>query len=83
MTRREWLAMVAATPLVKAAPQSEANASSAPAASVAIAKAASYDDDITARLKTMFDQLGGIEKLVKNKNRHREAEPDRGSHQQG
>ena len=67
MTRREWLAMVAAAPLVKAAPQSEANASSAPAAPVAIAKAASYDDDVTARLKTMFDQLGGIEKLVKNK----------------
>ena len=67
MTRREWLAIVAATPLVKAAPQSGADASAAPAAPVAIARAASYDDDVTARLKTMFDQLGGIEKLVKNK----------------
>jgi uncharacterized protein (DUF362 family) len=34
---------------------------------VAIAKAASYDDDVTGRLKTMLDQLGGIENLVKNK----------------
>jgi len=63
MTRREWLAMVAATPLLKAAPGPEA----APAAPVALAKATSYDDDITAKLKIMFDQLGGIEKLVKNK----------------
>jgi uncharacterized protein (DUF362 family) len=65
MTRREWLAIVAATPLVNAAPESTSKP--APAAPVAIAKASSYDDDITARLKTMFDQLGGIEKLVKNK----------------
>jgi uncharacterized protein (DUF362 family) len=59
--------MVAATPLVKASAQSQAPVPAAPVAPVAIAKAASYDDDITARLKTMFDQLGGIEKLVKNK----------------
>jgi hypothetical protein len=54
MTRREWLALVAATPLVKEAAESTA-------------KAASYDDDIVVRLKTLFDQLGGIQKLVKNK----------------
>jgi uncharacterized protein (DUF362 family) len=59
--------MVAATPLVKVATDFQAIASPAPAAPVTIAKAASYDDDITARLKIMFDQLGGIEKLVKNK----------------
>lgn len=65
MTRREWLAMTAAAPLIKAAP--DTNSAKAPASPVAIAKAASYDEDITARLKTMFDQLGGIEKLVRNK----------------
>jgi hypothetical protein len=54
MTRREWLAMVAATPLVKVTAESTAIASPAPAAPVAIAKAASYDDDIIARLKTSF-----------------------------
>jgi len=59
--------MIAATPLVKVATDSQTIASPAPAAPVTIAKAGSYDDDITARLKTMFDQLGGIERLVKNK----------------
>jgi uncharacterized protein (DUF362 family) len=67
MTRREWLAMIAATPLVKAAPQTPTSASAAPAAPVAIGKVASYDDDVTAKLAALFDQLGGIEKLVKNK----------------
>jgi uncharacterized protein (DUF362 family) len=67
MTRREWLAMVAATPLLKAAQQTGAPVVSAPAAPVAIGKVASYDDDVTAKLTTMFDQLGGIETLVKNK----------------
>ncbi len=65
MTRREWLASVAATPLAKAA--IDDNAKAAPAAPVAIGKAASYDDDITGRLQSMFDQLGGVEKLVRNK----------------
>ncbi|SPF35836.1 hypothetical protein SBA4_1760001 [Candidatus Sulfopaludibacter sp. SbA4] len=39
----------------------------APAAPVSIAKCASYDEDITAKLATMFDQLGGLERLVRNK----------------
>jgi uncharacterized protein (DUF362 family) len=34
---------------------------------VAIGKAASYHDDVTTKLSTMFDQLGGIEAPVKNK----------------
>ena len=67
MTRREWLALVAATPLVKGATDDQSAANSAPSAPVAIAKAASYNDDVTVQLKTMFDRLGGIEKLVKNK----------------
>ncbi len=60
MTRREWLAMISAAPLLK-------GAETAPASPVAIGKCASYDDDVTAKLATLFDQLGGIEKLVRNK----------------
>jgi uncharacterized protein (DUF362 family) len=62
MTRREWLALISAAPLAHAAPDPEA-----PAAPVSIAKCASYDEDVTARLAAMFNQLGGIEKLVRNK----------------
>ena len=68
MTRREWLAMIAATPLLKsAAPLFGASATEAPTAPVAIARCASYDEDVAAKLGSMFDQLGGIEKLVRNK----------------
>ena len=60
MTRREWLALIAATPLLKA------DTPPAPVAPVSIAKCASYDD-VTGILATMFDQLGGLPKLVRNK----------------
>ena len=60
MTRREWIALMGAAPMLKAAP-------SAPAAPVSIAKCASYDEDVTGRLSAMFAQLGGLERLVKNK----------------
>ena len=59
MTRREWIAMMAAAPLLRGA--------EAPAAPVAIAKCASYDEDVTAKMAVLFDQLGGLEKLVRNK----------------
>ena len=62
MTRREWIALITAAPLLKAAP-----AGDAPAAPVAIAKCASYDEDVTARLATLFDQLGGLERVVRGK----------------
>jgi len=61
MTRREWIALMAAAPLTKAA------GSPAPAAPVSIARCASYDEDVTAKLAAMFDQLGGLERVVKNK----------------
>ncbi|HTT60255.1 MAG TPA: DUF362 domain-containing protein [Bryobacteraceae bacterium] len=69
MTRREWIALIGGAPLLKAplltaAPDTE---SSAPAAPVAIAKCASYDEDVTARLATMFDQLGGLDRIVRGK----------------
>src|SRR5437588_5029539 len=66
MTRREWLATISAAPLLnlKAA---NAAATDAPTAPVAIARCASYEEDLAAKLGSMFDQLGGIEKLVRNK----------------
>jgi len=60
MTRREWLACPAAARILKAAPP-------APTAPVSIAKCASYDADLPATLSTMFDQLGGLGRIVRNK----------------
>jgi uncharacterized protein (DUF362 family) len=60
ISRREWVAMMTAAPLLQAAP-------AAPAAPVSIAKCGSYDEDVTAKLSTMFDQLGGLDRLVRNK----------------
>jgi uncharacterized protein (DUF362 family) len=60
MTRREWIAAISAAPLLRAAPN-------VPAAPVAIAKCAAYDDDVTGKLATMFDQLGGLERIVGGK----------------
>src|SRR5579871_1221126 len=60
MTRRELLALLGSAPLLKAAPET-------PTAPVSIAKCNSYNDDVTATLATMFDQLGGLERIVKNK----------------
>ena len=42
-------------------------AGSAPTAPVAVAKCPSYEEDQVALLAKMFDQLGGLEGLVKNK----------------
>ena len=60
MTRRELLGLLGTAPFLPAAQQ-------APTAPVAVAKCASYDEDISAKLSTMFDQLGGLEPIVKNK----------------
>src|SRR5712692_9061309 len=60
MTRRELLALLSTAPLMKAAP----DATTAP---VAIGKCAAYNDDLEAKLSTMFDQLGGLEKIVRGK----------------
>src|ERR1051326_5852149 len=59
MTRRELMAMLAAAPLVRA--------KEAPTAPVAIARSRSYDGDLTGTLSTMFEHLGGIGRIVKNK----------------
>jgi uncharacterized protein (DUF362 family) len=60
MTRRELLALIGTAPLLKASPD-------APTAPVSIAKCASYDGDVTGTLGAMFDQLGGLDRIVKNK----------------
>jgi len=60
MTRREWLACTAAAGLLKAAP-------AAPTAPVSIAKCNSYDGDLATTLSTMYDQLGGLDRIVRNK----------------
>ncbi len=59
ITRRELLAGAAA---LGAAP-----AKSAPAAPVAIARCRSYDQELTGILGKMFDQTGGLGRLVKGK----------------
>ena len=63
MTRRELMRTMAAAPLAAELLRAER----APVAPVAIAKCASYDGDLTGTLSTMFDQLGGLGRLVKNK----------------
>src|ERR1700686_3129854 len=60
MPRRELLALIGTAPLLKAVPE-------APTAPVSIAKCASYDADVTGTLGAMFDQLGGLDRIVKNK----------------
>ena len=59
MPRRELLALLAAAPLLRA--------KDAPTAPVAIASCRTYDGDLTGTLSTMFDQLGGLGRIVKNK----------------
>jgi hypothetical protein len=58
MTRRELLALMAAAPL--------ARAKEAPTAPVSIARCPTYGD-LTDTLSSMFDQLGGLGRIVKNK----------------
>jgi uncharacterized protein (DUF362 family) len=60
MTRRQLLAALGAT-RVSAFP------APAPAAPVAVARCHSYDDEMVSILATMFDQIGGLQRLVSNK----------------
>lgn len=64
MTRREWLTAVTAAGAASSIGRAAENA---PAAPVSIAKVPSYDGDLAASLNTMFDQIGGLSGLVKNK----------------
>lgn len=60
LTRRAWMAAAGAAVASGARTQ-------APAAPVAVARCGSYDEDVTAILDRMFDQLGGLGRLVRNK----------------
>jgi uncharacterized protein (DUF362 family) len=63
MTRRELFAIAAAAPqAVSAAAQTIA-----PTAPVSIAKVGSYQEDLGAVMGKMFDQLGGLSRLVNNR----------------
>lgn len=75
LTRRDWLVLsglaagaVAARPAKGARTMEEARAVSAgPAEPVSVAKVRSYDEDLTAQFRKMFDQIGGIDNQVKGK----------------
>lgn len=59
MTRREWLAALAGAALGSPA--------GAPAAPVAIARATAYDAQLDEIVAKLFDQLGGLGRLVKGR----------------
>jgi uncharacterized protein (DUF362 family) len=82
MTRRDWLALSGLAAGAMAVPPSEARPAearpakgartipenpAAPAEPVAVAKVRSYDEDLTAQFRKMFDQIGGIENQIKGK----------------
>jgi uncharacterized protein (DUF362 family) len=63
MNRRQFLAAAGALPLLQPAPAR----ASAPTAPVALARCKSYGAEFVAATAKMFDQLGGIGRLVKGK----------------
>ena len=66
-TRREWLKTVSAASGVYLAGSGVSRAASAPTAPVAFAKCKSYGAELLPTLEKMFDQLGGLGRLVKGK----------------
>ncbi len=64
MKRRDFLALAGSAPLVG---QRAFAAKEAPTAPVAIARCTSYNEDLTAVMGGLFDKIGGLERLVKNK----------------
>ncbi len=65
MTRRDWMASSIAAAFAAGAPARAQ--SSAPTAPVAVARCASYGPEVTTTLNRMFDQLGGLSRIVKDK----------------
>jgi hypothetical protein len=65
-SRRDLLALSGLAAGALAAAKAEA-AASAPTAPVSVAKVRGYDEDLTAQFEKMFDQIGGIGKLVQGK----------------
>jgi uncharacterized protein (DUF362 family) len=66
MTRRDWLASSVAAAFGSGLP-ARAAASEAPTAPVAVARCGSYGADVTPTLNRMFDQLGGLRRIVNGK----------------
>ena len=66
MTRREWITMIGAAPGAVSVVR-RATAAAALAAPVSIARCTSYSEDVTAHLAATFDQLGGLERIVRGK----------------
>lgn len=69
-SRRHWLALnaMAAGALTSTrAPAAPQSAPSAPVAPVTVAKVQSYDEDLVAQFRKMFDQIGGIGDKVRGK----------------
>jgi len=76
LTRRDWLVLsglaagaMATRPAEGATRPTEAArpASTGPTEPVSVAKVRSYDEDLTARFRKMFDEIGGIGNQVKGK----------------
>jgi uncharacterized protein (DUF362 family) len=68
ITRRQLLAGMGAAGALSLGGSRWLNAAPrAPRSPVSIAKCRSYDEDLAAALNTMFDQIGGIEGLVRGK----------------
>jgi len=59
ISRRELLAIMTAAPVL--------SAKSGPAAPVAVGRCGSYEEDQAAAIGKLFEMLGGLERLVKNK----------------
>src|SRR5687767_14470014 len=63
MTRRDWIASSAGALLA-----SRTASADAPAAPVAVARCQTYGPELVTTLNTMFDQLGGLGRLVAGKS---------------
>lgn len=61
MHRRDFLALAGSAPVLLSATKE------APTATVAIAKYPSYDEGLTAAMADLFDKIGGLGRIVKNK----------------
>ncbi len=66
-TRREWLKTVSTGAAACMAGPLVSRAASAPTAPVAVAKCRTYGPELLPTLEKMFDQLGGLGRLVKGK----------------
>jgi uncharacterized protein (DUF362 family) len=69
LTRRDWLILsgLAAGAMAARPAEGVQAVSAGPAEPVSVAKVRSYDEDLTAQFRKMFDQIGGIGNQVKGK----------------